>query len=121
MEVCGLRTLPNGNNLSTSGRSPLARDTRQRRVFLPSVMASVCRRWRQVAIRTTSLWCRLPMDCPELTHLALERSRPGPLQITIQRWENVPMDVVDQVVAESSRWSSLTCDLRRDQQILETM
>ncbi|KAL0060805.1 hypothetical protein AAF712_012398 [Marasmius tenuissimus] len=50
----------------------------------------------------------------------LERSRITPLQISIEGWETVSLDLAERVVGEFSRLSSLSCDLRHPH-LLETI
>ncbi|KAJ8078375.1 hypothetical protein PM082_000582 [Marasmius tenuissimus] len=96
------------------------RSGRRPRPILPEplVIASVCRHWRQIAIKTPSLWSRPPMRSPELLRVMLTRSRPSPLHVDMG-WR-VSTNVVEQVVAEFGRLTSLSC-ITRNEQHLQTI
>ncbi|KAJ7051967.1 hypothetical protein C8F01DRAFT_1236931 [Mycena amicta] len=78
----------------------------------PIVLASVCRAWRDIALNSAALWCRLDISnrreaaIPALRN-CLSRSATQPLSLSMA-WTHTPGDVLPLLSEHSARWESFT-------------
>ncbi|KAJ7058414.1 hypothetical protein C8F01DRAFT_1232633 [Mycena amicta] len=87
--------------------------------YYPLTLASVCRRWREIALSSYRLWHRLDMDCNRtnspalLLELWLSRAGGLPLDIYVLLDESATeTSIFDTMVKFAPRWRNL--DLRLD-------
>ncbi|KAF5342425.1 hypothetical protein D9611_001242 [Ephemerocybe angulata] len=68
----------------------------------------VCRRWREVALRCSTLWSEsLSFTKPEFARAAINRSRDAPLEITYQNKPNESIDSLREALSQIHRIRSV--------------
>ncbi|KAJ6577818.1 hypothetical protein B0H19DRAFT_1121453 [Mycena capillaripes] len=87
-------------------------------IFSPTLLGQICRKWREIALTTSSLWRTIPLSFgrnPQaakhhayLCDVWLRRSRCCPLSIQIvQYYPSREVDGLAAVVAQRARWENL--------------
>ncbi|KAJ7240773.1 hypothetical protein C8J57DRAFT_1478062 [Mycena rebaudengoi] len=85
----------------------------------PWIIATVCSRWRAVALSSPSLWCHFlgihPRRPAALLSAQLERSRNSPIYLTFRshcfQTDAYSLNALDLFLAASTRWREATLDL----------
>ncbi|KAJ7285350.1 hypothetical protein C8J57DRAFT_1671928 [Mycena rebaudengoi] len=85
----------------------------------PWIIATVCSRWRAVALSSPSLWCHFlgihPRRPAALLSAQLERSRNSPIYLTFRshcfQTDAYSLNALDLFLAASTRWREVTLDL----------
>ncbi|KAJ6509703.1 hypothetical protein DFH09DRAFT_1050020 [Mycena vulgaris] len=91
-------------------------------ILSPSTLGQVCRRWREIALSTPSLWRAISLDLDDKTainhatqlHLLetwLDHSRASPLSVALDNSTSlndaVILRIIDAALAHTSRWEEI--------------
>ncbi|KAJ7067276.1 hypothetical protein C8F01DRAFT_1120856 [Mycena amicta] len=91
----------------------------------PQLVATICLRWRQIALSTPLLWRHIRIDCEADSHdteslyslltLQLERSCAVPLTVQFSYSDEEDLSIFQLLLTSSQRWESLDVELNMSQ------
>ncbi|KAJ6524274.1 hypothetical protein DFH09DRAFT_1418826 [Mycena vulgaris] len=92
-------------------------------IHSPSILGQICRKWREIAVSTPSLWCTIALAQfrnrrhaaiqLRLLEIWLRRSRVSPLSISLEYYEEEDdiLPIIDAIVSHSFRWEAIELHL----------